>query len=121
MSTVTFSEWSRRFARMVGGLVSLMGIVVLLGWALDVTTLESVLPGWTKMAPITALAFVAAGVWLWCVTAKAPSISVILLTGWGQRLSAEGGVPPHVDRILSKPPRLGELRKALAHCQHMVS
>jgi PAS domain S-box-containing protein len=39
---------------------------------------------------------------------------VILLTGWGERLIAEGGAPPNVDRVLSKPPRLRELRKALA-------
>lgn len=41
---------------------------------------------------------------------------VIMLTGWGQRLVAEGEIPPHVDRVLSKPPRLRELREALAFC-----
>jgi signal transduction histidine kinase/ActR/RegA family two-component response regulator/HAMP domain-containing protein len=44
----------------------------------------------------------------------APATPVILLTGWGQRLIAEGDVPPHVDRLLSKPPRLRDLRAALA-------
>ena len=39
---------------------------------------------------------------------------VVLLTGWGQRLTAENHVPPHVDRVLNKPPRLRELRAALA-------
>jgi hypothetical protein len=39
---------------------------------------------------------------------------VVLLTGWGQRLVSEGDVPPHVDRVLNKPPRLAELRAALA-------
>ncbi len=38
---------------------------------------------------------------------------VILLTGWGQRLVAEGDVPPDVDRVLSKPPKLRDLRAAL--------
>jgi PAS domain S-box-containing protein len=41
---------------------------------------------------------------------------VILLTGWGQRLVAEGDIPPHVDRVLSKPPKLRELREAMARC-----
>jgi signal transduction histidine kinase/ActR/RegA family two-component response regulator/HAMP domain-containing protein len=45
-----------------------------------------------------------------------PSTPVILLTGWGQRLVAEGDVPPHVDRVLNKPPKLRELREALAQC-----
>jgi PAS domain S-box-containing protein len=46
----------------------------------------------------------------------APSTPVILLTGWGQRLQAEGEVPEHVDLVLAKPPKLRELRDALARC-----
>lgn len=42
-----------------------------------------------------------------------PATPVILLTGWGQRLVAEGDVPPHVDRVISKPPKLREIREAL--------
>ena len=44
-----------------------------------------------------------------------PSTPVILLTGWGQRLVVEGEIPPHVDRVLAKPPKLREVREALAH------
>jgi signal transduction histidine kinase len=43
-----------------------------------------------------------------------PKTPVILLTGWGQRLIAANEIPPHVDKLLSKPPRLSELRAALA-------
>ncbi len=43
---------------------------------------------------------------------------VIMLTGWGQRLVAEGEIPAHVDRVLSKPPKLRELRAALAQLTH---
>ncbi len=45
-----------------------------------------------------------------------PLTPVILLTGWGQRMNAEGDVPEHVIRVLSKPPKLRELREALAQC-----
>ena len=48
------------------------------------------------------------------VKAGAAATPVILLTGWGQRLVADGDVPAHVDRVLSKPPRLREVRAALA-------
>ena len=48
------------------------------------------------------------------VKAASPATPVILLTGWGQRLIAENDVPPDVDRVLSKPPKLYELRTALA-------
>ena len=43
-----------------------------------------------------------------------PATPIILLTGWGQRLIAEGDVPGQVDRILGKPPRMRELREAFA-------
>ena len=43
-----------------------------------------------------------------------PSTPVILLTGWGGRLLAEGEKIANIDGVLSKPPRLRELRKALA-------
>jgi signal transduction histidine kinase/ActR/RegA family two-component response regulator len=48
------------------------------------------------------------------VKAADPSTPVILLTGWGQRLVAENEVPPHVDRVLSKPPALQDLLATLA-------
>ncbi len=46
-----------------------------------------------------------------------PQTPVILLTGWGQRLLEENEVPVEVDRVLSKPPRLPEIRAALALCE----
>jgi signal transduction histidine kinase/ActR/RegA family two-component response regulator len=52
------------------------------------------------------------------VKAASPSTPVILLTGWGQRLVAEGDLPASVDRVLSKPPKPQDLRLALAEvCQ----
>jgi signal transduction histidine kinase/ActR/RegA family two-component response regulator len=48
------------------------------------------------------------------IKAASPSTPVILLTGWGQRLVADGDIPPHVDCVLNKPPRLNDLRRALA-------
>jgi signal transduction histidine kinase/ActR/RegA family two-component response regulator len=47
------------------------------------------------------------------VKAASPLTPVILLTGWGQRLVIEGEVPPHVDCVLNKPPKLRDLREAL--------
>ena len=48
------------------------------------------------------------------VKAASPQTPVLLLTGWGQQMHAQDERPEHVDRILSKPPRLNELRQALA-------
>jgi signal transduction histidine kinase/CheY-like chemotaxis protein len=39
---------------------------------------------------------------------------VFLLTGWGPNTGTEGEAPLHVDRVLNKPPKLRELREALA-------
>jgi signal transduction histidine kinase/ActR/RegA family two-component response regulator len=48
------------------------------------------------------------------IKTASPAMPVIMLTGWGQRLIDEGDVPPNVDRVLSKPPRLPQLRAAIA-------
>jgi PAS domain S-box-containing protein len=48
------------------------------------------------------------------VKRMSPATPVILLTGWGRRLMSGGEVPPHVDIVLSKPPKLRELREAFA-------
>jgi signal transduction histidine kinase/ActR/RegA family two-component response regulator len=42
-----------------------------------------------------------------------PKTPVVMHTGWGNRMLAEHDTPAHVDRVLSKPPRLAELRNAL--------
>jgi signal transduction histidine kinase/ActR/RegA family two-component response regulator len=49
------------------------------------------------------------------IKAMSPSMPVILLTGWGQGLIADADIPAHVDQVLGKPPKLRELREALAH------
>ncbi|HEX6638316.1 MAG TPA: ATP-binding protein [Steroidobacteraceae bacterium] len=48
------------------------------------------------------------------VKTASPQTPVVLLTGWGQRLIDEGDVPRNIDRVLSKPPRLPQLRTAIA-------
>lgn len=49
--------------------------------------------------------------------ALAPGLPVILLTGWGQRIIPDAdGAMAHVDRVLSKPPKIRELREVLRQC-----
>jgi CheY-like chemotaxis protein len=48
------------------------------------------------------------------IKAVSPATPVILLTGWGQRLVDDGDIPAHVDHVLNKPPKLRDLRAALA-------
>jgi signal transduction histidine kinase/ActR/RegA family two-component response regulator len=48
------------------------------------------------------------------VKSASPKTPVILLTGWGQSLLEEGELPAHVDRLLGKPPKIADLREALA-------
>jgi PAS domain S-box-containing protein len=51
------------------------------------------------------------------VKGASPSTPVVLLTGWGQRLVAEGDIPPHVDHVLNKPAKMRELRDVLVRLQ----
>jgi signal transduction histidine kinase/ActR/RegA family two-component response regulator len=48
------------------------------------------------------------------IKTAAPSTPVFLLTGWGAHPGTEGENPLQVDRVLNKPPKLRELREALA-------
>jgi len=48
------------------------------------------------------------------IKTSSPATVVLMLTGWGRRLVAEGDIPPGVDGIISKPPRITDLRTALA-------
>jgi PAS domain S-box-containing protein len=50
------------------------------------------------------------------VKGASPATPVILLTGWGQRILADNDTPQHVDCVVSKPPRLRDLRAALRRC-----
>ena len=52
----------RSWVLIAGMLATLVGGVVLLGWALDIAALKSVLPGWVSMKPNTAVAFVLSGI-----------------------------------------------------------
>jgi CheY-like chemotaxis protein len=47
------------------------------------------------------------------VKQESPRTPVVLLTGWGTRLHAEGDIPEEIDVILNKPPRMAPLRQAL--------
>jgi len=42
------------------------------------------------------------------------NVPIVMLTGWGHRLIATDDKPEHVDRVISKPPRMAELRATLA-------
>jgi len=47
------------------------------------------------------------------VKAMSPTTPVIMITGWGRRMSEDGEVPAHVDRLLSKPPQRAVLLEAI--------
>jgi PAS domain S-box-containing protein len=46
-------------------------------------------------------------------------VPIVMLTGWGHRLIATDDKPEHVDRVLSKPPKMAELRATLAEVVRM--
>jgi signal transduction histidine kinase/ActR/RegA family two-component response regulator len=44
---------------------------------------------------------------------ESPATPVIMLTGWGTFMKDDGALPAHTDGILSKPPRIREIRSML--------
>jgi len=55
------------------------------------------------------------------IKASAPVTTVLMLTGWGQRLAATGERPPNVDRVHGKPPNMRELRESIASRQEYTT
>ncbi len=47
------------------------------------------------------------------IKSESPTTPVILLTGWGMRLGGEGDILTEVDAVLSKPPKVREVRRTL--------
>ena len=81
MSTAkTFAAKSA--VRLAGALAIGVGGLVLVGWALDVAALKSLLPGWVSVKPNTALAFLLTGIALLFAGHRAT---------WLARLCAWGG------------------------------
>lgn len=62
----------RMFAVGIGLLSAAVGLAVLTGWAAHVPLLVSIRPEWIPMAPLTAVAFVLAGISLACLSAGVP-------------------------------------------------
>jgi PAS domain S-box-containing protein len=55
----------KRFAQITAGISILVGLLVLLGWALNLSPLKEIAPGLVSMKSTTALGFLLAGVSLW--------------------------------------------------------
>ena len=78
-------------ASLTAALAVITGGTVLLGWALDITLMKSILPGWVSVKPNTALNFILAGIALYfssfSLMVPKPGLSTILarlarLCGW---------------------------------------
>ena len=50
------------------------------------------------------------------VKADSPSTPVVLMTGWGEWFEGKESLLLPVDQVMSKPPKLAELRQMLAKC-----
>jgi FixJ family two-component response regulator len=48
------------------------------------------------------------------IARAAPDTPIILLTGWGQSMLEQNDVPEGVTRVMTKPPKVGQLRAAVA-------
>jgi signal transduction histidine kinase/ActR/RegA family two-component response regulator/HAMP domain-containing protein len=49
---------------------------------------------------------------------ESPDTPVVMLTGWGAFMKQDNDMPMHVDGLLGKPPRIGEIRAMLRRVVH---
>src|SRR5437867_558458 len=86
MSTATHGRLPLLLAGIAGVLVFLTGALVLgVGWSLDISSFQSVLPGFPKMAPGSALGIALTGSTLCCAAATSPQPAGGALTESRQR------------------------------------
>jgi hypothetical protein len=78
-------ERLKHFTKIVSFAVSLLGCLVLLGWTFDVEFLKRIAPSLVAMNPATAIAFILAGISLWCLRDESSLRRAMA------RLSARGG------------------------------
>lgn len=52
------------------------------------------------------------------VKRESPDTPVVMLTGWGAFMKEDNDLPMHVDGLLGKPPRIGEIRAMLRRVVH---
>jgi signal transduction histidine kinase/ActR/RegA family two-component response regulator/HAMP domain-containing protein len=52
------------------------------------------------------------------VKRESPDTPVVMLTGWGAFMKEDNDLPMHVDGLLGKPPRIGEVRAMLRRVVH---
>ena len=88
------------YARLAAVTVTIIGLVVLVGWLLDVPALKAVIPGWTAMMVNTACTFAVLGAGLWCATFRA-SLSGNLIRRLGAILTILVGGLTLVEYVMS--------------------
>jgi diguanylate cyclase (GGDEF)-like protein len=88
------------YARLAAVTVSIIGVVVLAGWLLDVPVLRTVLPGWTTMKVNTACMFTVLGAGLWCATFRA-SLAAGLIRRLGAVLAILVGGLTLIEYVMS--------------------
>jgi CheY-like chemotaxis protein len=47
------------------------------------------------------------------VRAESPKVPIVMLTGWGTMMNADGETVPEVDAVVGKPPHMEDLNKLL--------
>ncbi|MEX0745918.1 MAG: CHASE3 domain-containing protein [Phycisphaeraceae bacterium] len=97
-------------SRITGAAISVVGVVVLMGWQFDLELLKRMLPSLVAMNPATAVAFVFAGVALWLLSSAGRSpfyrrmafglAAVVTLIGLAKVLGYLGGWDAFIDRLL---------------------
>ena len=83
---------ANRLASLAALVAVAAGVMVLAGWALDITLLKSILPGWVSMKANTAACFILIGSALWLNTGLPATVDPSIATRLARLSQALGGL-----------------------------
>ena len=71
----------QRATSLAAALAGCVGSLALMGWALDIPALKSILPGWVAMKANTAVCFLLSGLALWQSAIRRVCAGLVALVG----------------------------------------
>lgn len=112
---IVYHKWCSLFINCTSLLTILLGVIVLAGWAFDISSFKSVHPNWVSIKPNSSLCFILIGLSLICLNYKKSNIklkgcalfcaAMIFMISIATGIQYAFGLDFHIDQLLFADPQ----------------